>query len=176
MTIPEMPWHVPLRVQEVPEDGCEIALSADEPTRAAIAAHVEVLALPRLEAKFEIAPSPGGGLHVGGAVSASVRQTCVVTLDPMTSEIDEPVDLTFAPAGTRALAAAAEAGSGEEVDELDESGRIDLGALAVELLVLGIDPYPRKPEAVFTPPADATTDDRPFAALAALKPNRGREG
>ncbi|MND03201.1 hypothetical protein D3C83_229160 [compost metagenome] len=49
-------------------------------------------------------------------------------------------------------------------------GTVDLGALAAEFLVLGIDPYPRKPGASFEAPA--TADDpaaHPFATLAALK-------
>jgi hypothetical protein len=49
-------------------------------------------------------------------------------------------------------------------------GTVDLGALATEFLILGVDPYPRKPGVAFeapTPEADAGT--HPFAALAALQ-------
>ena len=49
-------------------------------------------------------------------------------------------------------------------------GRVDLGAIATEFLMLGIDPYPRKPDAAFEPPAAADDDTaHPFAALAALR-------
>ena len=48
-------------------------------------------------------------------------------------------------------------------------GKIDLGAIATEFLIVGLDPYPRKPGAVFQPPVDATPDEGPFAALGALK-------
>ena len=51
-------------------------------------------------------------------------------------------------------------------------GTVDLGALAAEFLILGIDPYPRKPGALFQPPPDAKPDQGPFAALAALKKDR----
>jgi hypothetical protein len=47
-------------------------------------------------------------------------------------------------------------------------GAIDLGALAIEFLILGIDPYPRKPGAKFEPPQDLKPDPGPFAALAGL--------
>jgi hypothetical protein len=42
-------------------------------------------------------------------------------------------------------------------------------------LILGLDPYPRKPDAIFQ--ASAVGDDaaHPFAALAALKKRQGRE-
>ena len=53
-------------------------------------------------------------------------------------------------------------------------GVVDLGALATEFLILGLDPYPRKPGAVFEPPQDVKPDPGPFAALAGLKEKHGR--
>jgi len=47
-------------------------------------------------------------------------------------------------------------------------GVVDLGALATEFLILGLDPYPRKPGAVFEPPQDANRDQGPLAALGRL--------
>jgi hypothetical protein len=50
------------------------------------------------------------------------------------------------------------------------NGVIDLGRLATDALLLGVDPYPRKPGAVFEPQvAAANPEDHPFAALKALK-------
>jgi hypothetical protein len=58
-------------------------------------------------------------------------------------------------------------------DELDPivDGKLDLGALRVDFLALGLDPYPRKPGVEFVEPAsEAGTDrDSPFASLARLK-------
>ncbi len=51
-------------------------------------------------------------------------------------------------------------------------GVVDLGALATEFLILGLDPYPRKPGAVFQPPQDSKPDGGPFAALAGLTKGR----
>jgi hypothetical protein len=107
-----------------------------------------------------------------------VTQNCVVTLDPVESEIDEAVDLVFAPP---AVAAVEDGAAIHEVDAEDppealRDGTVDLGALATEFLILGIDPYPRKPGAVFEAPAQA--DDpvsHPFAALAALKKGGGSD-
>ena len=48
-------------------------------------------------------------------------------------------------------------------------GTVDLGAIATEYFLLGIDPYPRKPGAVFEPPSAGDAATKPFAALAALK-------
>ena len=57
-------------------------------------------------------------------------------------------------------------------------GVIDLGAVATEFLILGIDPYPRKPGAVFAAPPAAPGEaaEHPFAALAALKSRKGGQG
>ncbi len=49
---------------------------------------------------------------------------------------------------------------------------VDLGLIATEFFILGIDPYPRKPGVAFEGPktaADPTS--RPFAGLAALQKN-----
>jgi hypothetical protein len=47
---------------------------------------------------------------------------------------------------------------------------IDLGRLATDALFLAVDPYPRRPDAVFEPPAETLDPaDHPFAALKALQ-------
>ena len=46
---------------------------------------------------FDLTLDRRGRVHVAGSVRARVGQTCVVTLDPIDSEIDEIVDVMFAP-------------------------------------------------------------------------------
>ena len=62
---------------------------------------------------------------------------------------------------------------GDETEEPPEpiiNGAIDLGALATEFLILGLDPYPRKPGVSFDKPVETDDpQDHPFAALAGLK-------
>jgi hypothetical protein len=111
-------------------------------------------------------------------VRARVGQTCVVTLDPIENDIDEPIDLIFAPPEqipelSDLVDDAAE--SEEEIPDPPEpivNGIIDLGRLATDALFLAIDPYPRKPGAVFEPRVEADDpEDHPFAGLKALKPD-----
>jgi uncharacterized metal-binding protein YceD (DUF177 family) len=164
-------WSVPVAVTEVPDSGRHVDLVADQHRRAAIADLAGVTAIARLEASFELARHGRNGLHVLGRVSATVGQTCVVTLEPMESEIDEPIDLVFTPSATLP----AKDSGGEIEIPLDDDpeplvdGTVDLGAIATEFLILAIDPYPRKPDAVFEPPAAGDDISRPFAALAALQ-------
>ena len=63
-------------------------------------------------------------------------------------------------------------GGGVEAGEPPEAladGTADVGALAAEFVLLGIDPYPRKPGAEFTPPPEDSATATPFAALSKLK-------
>jgi hypothetical protein len=175
-----LPWHVPLAVDDVAEAGRHIDLVADQDVRAAVARVAGLRELPRLEATFDVTRSGAAGLHVVGHVSATVGQTCVVTLEPLVNEIDEDIDLVFAPPPP------VERTADDDDDEEDDSrkpernwkdpeplidGGVDLGALATEFLILGIDPYPRKPDAKFEPPQDGKPDPGPFAVLAGLTAN-----
>lgn len=169
----DRPWSVPLLVDEIPETGQRIELTADEATRAALAELTGLRSLPRLTASFDVNRHGVGGAHVSGVVSGIVGQNCVVTLEPIENPIDELVDVTFAPGEQIAEPEGEEEDVAPISDETPEAivdGRIDLGAIATEFLLLGIDPYPRKAGAVFEAPA--TPDDpssHPFSALAALK-------
>lgn len=171
----DKPWRSAVSVGEISEQGLHRNIEAGEAERQAIAALAGLWELPRLAASFDLLPAGGGRVHVRGRVTAAAGQTCVVTLEPMTSEIDEEVDVMFSP---HAADQVADAGSEDEPAEaLAEdppepivNDEIDLGALAVEFLLLGLDPYPRKDGVVFEPvitPVDPA--DHPFAALAALK-------
>jgi uncharacterized metal-binding protein YceD (DUF177 family) len=165
------PWSFPVRRDDVPDTGLHLDLVTDEATRAALAAVANVRGLPSLTATFDVVRQ-GGGLKVTGEVVATVEQTCVVTLEPMTSELREPIDLAFVPprADERTDEAEEELDPGEE-DEPEPlvDGVADLAAAATEFLLLAIDPYPRKPGAVFEPPKVEDAGAHPFAALAALK-------
>jgi hypothetical protein len=173
-----LPWHVPVALDDVPEEGQHFDLAADADTRAAVARMAGLRDLPRLEASFDVTRSGRAGLHVAGRVSATAGQTCVVTLEPLANEVTEDIDLLFElppalPAEADGAAAAPEGNLDNETEPLVD-GKVDLGALATEFLILGLDPYPRKPGAIFQPPADASPDEGPFAALGALK--KGRDG
>src|SRR5689334_4810086 len=170
------PWSISVRLDEIPETGLHLDLEADAPTRAAVAAAAAVNEVPRLAASFDLARHGREGMHVVGTVFAQVLQTCVVTLDPVENQIEEGIDIVFA-APTALGPAANEVNLGAEAVEPPETlidGVVDLGAVATEFLMLAIDPYPRKPGAVFEPPQNADAGSHPFAALAALRSGRDR--
>jgi uncharacterized metal-binding protein YceD (DUF177 family) len=131
-------------------------------------------ALSALVADFDVTRR-GAGLAVKGTVSAQVRQTCVVTLDPVENTVEETVDLVFLPNASEVGAAGTETDRDDDSIEPLVGDTIDLGTIATEFLILGVDPYPRKPGAVFTPPAQ-DGESHPFAALKALKKGSGGGG
>jgi uncharacterized metal-binding protein YceD (DUF177 family) len=166
-----LPWRVPVARDDIPENGQHFELSADAPVRAAVAKLAGLRELPRFEAAFDVTRR-GEGLHVAGAVSATVGQTCVVTLEPLTNDVSETINLVFLP--RPAVAGRADDGEAarrepkwDDPEPLVDGG-VDLGALATEFLMLGLDPYPRKAGAVFEPPVEKNRDPGPFAALAQL--------
>jgi uncharacterized metal-binding protein YceD (DUF177 family) len=175
-------WSVPFAVADLPDAGTHRDLVADADTRARIAAATGLRDVSKLVARFDLAPKAGERVHITGHVSAIVGQTCVVTLEPLDSAIEETVDVMFSP---DAKEVDPEPGPDSEdpnrrgswEDDPPEplvNGVIDLGTLAAELMFLGINPYPRKegaalPQTAEEPDAEAN----PFAALASLKGKKG---
>lgn len=172
------PWRVPVMVAQVPDTGLHRELEASPREREAIAADASLRDVLSAQASFDVTPRSGGRVQVTGRVQARVGQTCVVTLEPIENDIDEDIDLMFAPEEeARKLADLIE--EGQDSDEAPEvadppeaivNGIIDLGRIATDALYLAIDPYPRKPGAVFEAEVAAPDpEDHPFAALKALQ-------
>ncbi|MEN3288449.1 MAG: hypothetical protein V7634_2749 [Bradyrhizobium sp.] len=172
------PWRTaPVLVAQIPDAGLHREIEADSATRRAIAEAAGLREVVSAQAAFDLALKRDGKVHVTGRVRAQVGQDCVVTLDPIENQIDEPVDLIFAPPDQiRDMADLVDDdpdGDAEVPDppEPIENGQIDLGRIAADALFLGVDPYPRKPGAVFESEiVAAEPEDHPFAALKALKP------
>jgi hypothetical protein len=170
------PWRVPVTVAQIPETGLHLDFEASPVERAAMAEVGGLREILSADASLDVTPKGGGRFHVVGRVRARIGQTCVVTLDPIENDIDEDIDLIFAPPEqipelSDLVDEAAE--SDVEIPDPPEpiiNGVIDLGRLATDALFLGVDPYPRRPDAVFEPPLEAADPDaHPFAALKALK-------
>ena len=177
------PWRVPIAVAQIPETGLHREIEADHAVRNAVADVGSLREVLLVQASFDVTPERGGRFHVAGRVRARVGQTCVVTLEEIESDIDEPVDLVFAPPEQipemAALVDEAEDGDDEAPDppEPIENGTIDLGRIATDALYLAVDPYPRKAGAVFEPVVEAADpEDHPFAALKALKAEPKKPG
>src|SRR5436190_1968434 len=174
------PWRVPIAVVQIPDTGLHRDLKADQAICAAVADVGGLREVLSVSASLDVTPMSGGRFHVAGRVRARIGQTCVVTLDPMETDVDEPIDLIFAPPDQIPQMADLVDEAQENVRSSDaeipdppepiENGIIDLGRLATDALYLAVDPYPRRPDAVFEPLVEAPDpEDHPFAALKALQ-------
>jgi uncharacterized metal-binding protein YceD (DUF177 family) len=163
------PWSVPVALEDIPETGMHLEIDAPEPARSEIVPLAGVRELPRLSAVFDLSRR-GAGVRVTGQVSARVGQTCVVTLEPIENGLEEQVDLMFSLASG---APQTDTKDGDEPPEPLVGGKLDLGAIATEFLLLGIDPYPRKAGVEFAPVIADDGSAKPFAALEALKKRPG---
>ena len=170
------PWSVPIVVAQIPDTGLHRDFEAGPAARAAMADVAGLREVLSAQASLDVTPNGGGRVHVTGRVQARIGQTCVVTLDPIENDIDEAIDLIFAPpeqipelADLVDEAAESDAEIPDPPEPI-ENGVIDLGRLATDALFLAVDPYPRKPDAVFEPLVVADDpEDHPFAALKALQ-------
>jgi hypothetical protein len=162
-----------VRVDALPREGQVVSIEATPTEREQLASFYKLPAIAALTATLRVNLSGRGGARVTGIVHGELTQTCIVSLEPFPATVDENVDVRFAPesaANSRSRAADdIETFSLADEDEPDPivDGKIDLGALTAEFFALGLDPYPRKPDAVFdeerTDPEPTTS---PFAALA----------
>jgi hypothetical protein len=157
--------------------GADVSAEAAPAEREALARRFGLAAVRRLAVSATLRPWGPGGWRAAGRVEAGFVQTCVVTLEPVETEVAEGFERFFAPAPR--LAEAAELLDEDARDELEAlDAAIDVGEIAAEAAALAIDPYPRRAGAVFegrleAPPGRAPLTDeaaRPFARLSALRP------
>jgi uncharacterized metal-binding protein YceD (DUF177 family) len=151
-------------------DGFDFDIAPTGAEAAALARLLGANAVRKLRFVGRLEPAGRGGWRLDGRLGATVVQPCVVTLEPVTTRIDQPVRRTWLPdAGRPAAEVVVEADADDEPEPLGE--RIDLGLVATEALALAMPAYPRKPGAALGPPAEEADDGRPrpFAALEALR-------
>jgi uncharacterized metal-binding protein YceD (DUF177 family) len=141
-------------------------IAATSAERAGLARRFGLEALDRLEARVRLSRVAGGYVRLAAELSADVVQTCVATLEPVASRVEDAFALLYG--------AVEEEGEvvldneAETVEPLD-GGTIDIGEAVAQQLSLALDPYPRSPEAAGAAgePA-AVPQDSPFAVLAPL--------
>ncbi|MCA3322662.1 MAG: DUF177 domain-containing protein [Roseomonas sp.] len=155
-----------------PQAGVEDHLEASPAECAALAQRFGIEALKRFSARFTRKPYPGGGLLITGRLKAEPVQLCVVSLEPVTEQLDKPFTLVVLPAD----GALSEDPDGPDEIQADATGHFDLGEALAEELSLSLNPYPRAAGAhlpLAQGEAAEATPRNPFAALAALRGAKG---
>jgi uncharacterized metal-binding protein YceD (DUF177 family) len=159
-----------VRRADVPEDGLDITIEADGEALTALVGFLDIPAVETFRAEMTVERWRRDGLAVRGRVEAEVVQTCVVTLAPVRNAVAESFEDFYAPDPDALRAQGVVAPAPEDVEPLVDQ-RVDVGGLAVEHLVLGLDPYPRceGAEVEAADEAGEGAESGPFAALAALR-------
>ncbi len=162
-----------VRVDAVPREGQAVTIEASPAERKELASFYRLPAVAALTATLHVDPWGKGGARVTGAVHGELTQICVVSLEAFPATVDEDVDVRFAPqTGANSKSTATEDTQTFSLSDEDEpdpiiAGKIDLGVLTAEFFALGLDPYPRKPDAVLDEERTNTEPiASPFAALA----------
>ena len=134
-------------VSSLHDNASQIAITATPGECAALAREDGLVAIAGLEADFRAKREGRTGVIITGEVRACVTQTCVLSFEPFETQIKALVEARFdsvSPADGVAFGV-----EDRDPPDLIVDGKIDLGALAAEFLALELDPYPRKPDAVF---------------------------
>lgn len=173
---------VPLGELARPQIEMEIEATAEE--RAALATRLGLLALDRMAAVLTLRRKAGSQIvRVNGRLTAEVVQACVVTLEPVPAQIDEPLRFSYSLAANRRQGQDEVAElvvvdpEGDDPPEPVGAAGIELGEAVVQQLAVALEPYPRAPGAALEQQdwgADEDDDDDaeagPFEVLKTLRP------
>jgi uncharacterized metal-binding protein YceD (DUF177 family) len=153
-------------------DGERLDLVADEQEKKAIAERLRLEGLERFEAHVALARE-GSTVRAQGRISARLKQSCVVTGEPVPAHVDEPFELAFVPEPSTAQPdEELELGQGDLDVVFHDGAAIDLGSALADTLALSLDPYPRSAgaEAALKDAGVVSEEEAgPFGALAQLK-------
>lgn len=157
-------------------------ITPEAEARKVLAEEMELIALRKLRFAGRLVAEGARDWRLEGTLGATVVQSCVVTAEPVTTRIDEPVLRRY-------LAEMPEPEEDEVEMPEDDSAEplpavLDLSAVMAEALALALPLYPRAPgaaleEATFAAPGVAPMTDedaKPLSGLAALRDKlAGRE-
>jgi len=143
--LPHFEFSRPVPTKDIGEVEISEVIEATAAERTALAKRFGLLALERLTAECRVRRESDKIIRVAGKFQAQLAQTCVVTLEPVASDVENSFSLLFSEDAELNTSAS------EILVELDEEdppepippGGIDLGELVAEQLALDLDPYPR---------------------------------
>jgi len=158
-----------IKFDEIGAGASSIRLSADAPTREALAARFDLAALESLDAELSVSRD-SKGILAEGRIRSTLSQYCIATGDPVPTVLDEPVKIRFVPEPIDRVEIELEA---DDCDSMFYEGQsIDLGEAVAQSLGLALDPYPRSPDAAEQLKAAGVKGEdeiAPTGALAGLK-------
>lgn len=186
-------WTYLIVAGDISNEARDFNIKAEPEDLPALAQALDVLAVQSIQASMTLHRTKKS-IRVRGEVKAVVDQSCVVSLEPVRQRFSEEIDRTYVSSRDEVEQVFKKMNANREMmidpDEIDppeviENGRLDLAAIVLEHVILGIDLYPRAKGidvasslAVVgkSDKADEVTKESPFAALAQLKVERDDKG
>ena len=165
-----------LKVSDLPQNrATAFDLHPDAKTLETLAHELDIKGLRKLRFTGTVSTKGRRDWQLTAHLGATVLQDCVVTLEPMTTRIDEKVERIFVSELSEPDDPEVEMDADERIEPLQDT--IAPAVVMIEALSLLIPAYPRKEgaelgEAVYSQPGVAPMredDVKPFAGLAALK-------
>jgi uncharacterized protein DUF177 involved in 23S rRNA accumulation len=165
-------WRETVGLAEVSRGPVSRVIQADEAARKRIAHALNLDQLDALEARVGLT-SWLDGAEIDGRWTASIEQTCGVTLERFSTELEGAFLVRVVPAGSpnapheegQEIAVDPE---GDDPPDVLEGEDVDIAGYVVEHLALEIDPFPRKPGVEWQAPPPEEPES-PFAVLKGLK-------
>ena len=148
MTTPTAEFSRPVSLHSIDDSGTVFRIEADAAERAWLSERFGLLGLDSLSAELRLTAEEGGTLiRLKGTMVAEVIQACSVTLEPLKSRIEGPLDRLYTSAEESVPEPAGEDFDvdAEEPPEQIVGGEIDVGEAVAEQLALELPPFPRKP-------------------------------
>jgi uncharacterized metal-binding protein YceD (DUF177 family) len=171
----------PVRLADLGHRGIEFEIVPGQDALDDLARRLDLLGLRKLRFAGHLRPDGPRDWRLDAQLGATVVQPCRVTLEPVTTRIDEPVVRRYLARWEAPSEAEAEMPGDDTAEPLPET--VDLAGVAAEALALALPPFPRAEGAgldvqAFTEPGKAplTDDDiKPFAGLAGLRDRLARD-
>ncbi|MEO1676545.1 MAG: DUF177 domain-containing protein [Pseudomonadota bacterium] len=141
-----------------------------------IRGRLDLLGLRKMRLEGTLTPLGRRDWQLDAELGATVVQPCAITLDPVTTRIDETLTRRYLADWAPPAEAEAEIPEDDSAEALPDV--LDIAALAEEALALALPPFPRADGAALgemsaTPPGAAPIGEeeaeKPFAGLADLK-------
>ncbi len=180
-------WCHFIIADDVQDKEMNVKISPDAEEMKNLVRRLGVESLESLTAQVKLKRENKRVIKISGSFDAKLTQNCVVTLTPVKDHIKEDFEAWYADPDQAVSFARArherdKAAQEEERPMLEEfedpepiiEGKINLGEVVAQYLILALNPYPRSKEAqkILEEKADLPVKENPFAALKALKEDR----
>ena len=148
-TTPEPGFNRTIKLLDIGDVERKISIAANDRERAFLAHKYDLVRIDKLSASvlLQRRSNGGGKIDVNGKLFADVVQKCVVSLLPVEKHVAENFSLVFEKGVVSGPGLDSFSLADADPPEFYSGDFLEIGGLVGEYLSLGLDPYPRHPDA-----------------------------